>query len=386
MKVAVLTSRYPTQDSPYNHMFVHTRNKWYKALGLVTDIAVFVPGESHESYEYEGIQVFVSPVSNIIKALGRYDISFLHLLHFSYRRELDGGAILDWMLKNQYPFMLFIHGVESQSIKKSRPEDIDFMRPKSLLRWIYRDYYLLRRFSKALRKICLSESATLITPSWWMAKDVLFNTGVDITGRVKVIPNGIDTELFSYNEGLWQNGRKALSIRPLYFLGKYAVDLVLKTAAQAKDIDTFSLYGDGPDRELIKEKVQQLVGITNFNFSPGFLPNNVIPRIHCEHSIYYAVTRMDAQGVSMCEAMSSGLPVVTFDVCAIPEFVAHGVEGFVIDCYDTRAALASMYELWESRNLFDRMSLAARNRAELIDIRRTSASEIELASLTISRS
>ncbi|XQF90920.1 hypothetical protein ACOBV8_06130 [Pseudoalteromonas espejiana] len=43
-----------------------------------------------------------------------------------------------------------------------------------------------------------------------------------------------------------------------------------------------------------------------------FLQPIEIPKVHQKAGIYLGVTRMDAQGVSMCEAMSSGLPTVSF--------------------------------------------------------------------------
>ena len=40
---------------------------------------------------------------------------------------------------------------------------------------------------------------------------------------------------------------------------------------------------------------------------------------------------MDAQGVSMCEAMSSGLIPITSNNTAIPEFVTHKKTGFLTE-------------------------------------------------------
>lgn len=378
MKVAVLTSRYPSINEPYSHMFVHTRNKWYQKLGLVEQLTVFVPSLNEACYSYEDIKVKLLPIDKILKLLPNFDVAFCHLLHFSHRKELDGGRVFSWMLDNGFPAVLYIHGVESQSIYKSRPQDISISKPKSLLRWLYRDLYLLKRFTSFLSSAVNSSNFKIITPSNWMAKDVLFNTGIDISSVASIIPNGVDTKLFCYRDNLWDNGRKATAIRPLYFSGKYAVDLFIETASNSSSSDNFTLYGSGPDEELIVAKIKNLKHARNFTVKSGFLANASVPDVHSKHSIYYAVTRMDAQGVSMCEAMSSGLPIVTFGVCAIPEFVSHGVEGFLVDSYDTQKALDYMYELWESRDLFDRVSLAARARAESIDIRKTVALECEL--------
>jgi len=44
--------------------------------------------------------------------------------------------------------------------------------------------------------------------------------------------------------------------------------------------------------------------------------------LHDRHGVFLCPTRQDAQGVSMCEAMASGLVPITSDNTAIPEFVS----------------------------------------------------------------
>ena len=360
-------------------MFVHTRNKWYKKLGLTEIIDVFLPAPTDQGkYTYEEIQVHALPTQEIIKRLIKYDIVFIHLLHISHNPKIDGGIIFNWLLNNSFPFLLFIHGVEAQSIFKSRADDISLLNPKSIARWIYRDYYLLKRFSKILKKISEAKPSAIITPSKWMAKDVEFNTGIDISNAATIIPNGIDTELFHYRDDLWKNKGKILSLRPLYYKGKYATDLFIKTALISQDTNKFYLYGRGPDEKLIKEIIKNSNSANKILLNSQFIENSIIPSIHANHGIYYAVTRMDAQGVSMCEAMSSGLPVISFGTCAIPEFVINNESGYLIAPYDIRAANEKINELWDSKSTFERISLGARKSAETIDVRLTVTQEIQL--------
>ncbi len=59
----------------------------------------------------------------------------------------------------------------------------------------------------------------------------------------------------------------------------------------------------------------------NVTIRETFLEQSEISALHKEYGIFPCPTRLDAQGVSMCEAMSSGLIPVTSGVTAIPEFV-----------------------------------------------------------------
>ena len=88
MKIAIITSRYPSEDNPYNHMFVHMRSKEYIKQG--EQVEVFVPGKTSAEYVFEGVKVRVMPSKNIIEYLKEYDVLYLHLLHLYPLMKIDG--------------------------------------------------------------------------------------------------------------------------------------------------------------------------------------------------------------------------------------------------------------------------------------------------------
>jgi len=190
-----------------------------------------------------------------------------------------------------------------------------------------------------------------------------------------VIPNGIDTEHFKFSDH-WHNRHKLLSIRPLFYRGKYAVDLLLETASQQGESFSLSLYGRGDDEKLIADVAEKTIKLLNFTLKPEFINQQDIPTIHSQHGIYLAVTRMDAQGVSMCEAMASGLPTISFDTCAIPEFIEHNKTGLLASSYNTAQFSEHINELVENRALFDALTADARVAMEAIDVRETTALEL----------
>jgi glycosyltransferase involved in cell wall biosynthesis len=75
----------------------------------------------------------------------------------------------------------------------------------------------------------------------------------------------------------------------------------------------------------------------------------------------------------MCEAMASGLPVVSFDVCAIPEFIAHNRTGLLAPPYDLQVFREHVIRLATDQVTFRSIAESARAEMEMIDIERTTA-------------
>jgi len=76
----------------------------------------------------------------------------------------------------------------------------------------------------------------------------------------------------------------------------------------------------------------------NVIFTPIY-PPQLISYFYKKADIYVIPTRHDTPGMSILEAMSAGLPVITTGITSIPEFVEHGKNGFLIDVkdYDLRS-------------------------------------------------
>jgi glycosyltransferase involved in cell wall biosynthesis len=117
-----------------------------------------------------------------------------------------------------------------------------------------------------------------------------------------------------------------LSIRPLVY--RYANDMSI-AAVSKLERGKLDLYGEGP---LLSDlRAQQHKSGANIEFHPQFLTQQEITSLHQEYGMYLSPSRTDAQGVSMCEAMSSGLPVISTPTQAIPEFVTDGETGFLCE-------------------------------------------------------
>jgi len=375
LNIVVLTGRYPSLDSPYSHMFVHTRNVEYVAKGH--KVTVLVPEKKASEYEIDGVNVILADVQTLAKYLETADRVMIHLLMHRFEKQVDAGYLYEHVLRERLPTLFFIHGVESQTIWHSRRDDIKWHNPKTIARWLYRDCYLIKRMISTLKKFNEPNfPCKFVTPSKWMLEESIRHTGIDLSAKSLVIPNGIDIEHFKF-EDHWGNRHNLLSIRPLIYRGKYAVDLLLETAAKLDNKFFLSLYGKGEDEKTILDVAGKTIKSLSFILEAQFINQRDIPTIHAEHGIYLAVTRMDAQGVSMCEAMASGMPTLSFDTCAIPEFIQHNETGLLAQSYNVEQFSSHINELVENRHLFDSLARNARKAMEAIDVNITTQQELD---------
>ena len=92
-----------------------------------------------------------------------------------------------------------------------------------------------------------------------------------------------------------------------------------------------------------------------------FLRQEEIAAMHKQYGLFLTPTRMDAQGVSRDEAMSSGLVPITNAVTAIPEFVDDTC-GILAPGEDYMEMANGIEKLYYNAELFQLMSKNAAHR------------------------
>ncbi len=93
----------------------------------------------------------------------------------------------------------------------------------------------------------------------------------------------------------------------------------------------------------------------------GQVPRSVVAQEYGSADFFVLPTICDSFGIVIVEAMAMGLPVITTENCG--DIVRDGVDGFVVPIRDPNTLAARIEELTEDRDLRDRMSQAARERA-----------------------
>jgi glycosyltransferase involved in cell wall biosynthesis len=89
-----------------------------------------------------------------------------------------------------------------------------------------------------------------------------------------------------------------------------------------------------------------------------FVAQAEIAQLHAQHGVLLSPTRMDAQGVSRDEAMSSGLVPITNAVAAVPEFVDEAC-GLVMPGEDPAQLAQAIRQLHDDPAQFLALSRAA---------------------------
>src|SRR4051794_36819556 len=125
------------------------------------------------------------------------------------------------------------------------------------------------------------------------------------------------------------------------------------------------IYGEGPHRERLQQQIERL-GIGASARLPGFSPH--LADELARASLYVMSSRNEGFPMVLLEAMSVGLPVVSFDCPTGPrDIVTSGVDGYVVPDGDTLALAGAMGRLMADRQKRAAFGDAARQTAARYD-------------------
>ena len=370
--VLVLTKQYPAYDDLYRYGFLHTRIRAYVREGYPVEIFRITNQPSHPYREFENIDVASGDAALLRDTLksGRYKHVLVHILDTNMwnvlKDFLDTVKVTVWA-----------HGSEIQLWQRRAYEFVD-MTPEEIAR-----KKKLSDSRKSFWRTVLthpSENLSFVFVSNWLKTTTEQDIGITLPdGKFQVIHNFVDGKIFDYQEKSADGRKKILSIRP-YANRTYANDLTVQTILELSKKPYFSelaieLCGDG---ELFDETTRPLEGFGNVKLSKGFLTHTQIAAKHKHYGVFMTPSRMDTQGVSRDEAMSSGLVPVTTTVAAIPEFVSEK-EGQLCPPEDAVALASAIDDLIHSPGKFLEKSAAAHRRVRAsLGIEQTIAKELSI--------
>lgn len=186
--------------------------------------------------------------------------------------------------------------------------------------------------------------------------------------KVFVIPNGVDVERFRPSSAAATEVRKELgftSATPV--VGIVAAlrpeknhELFLRVAAQIRTTIAdakFLIVGDGPERG----RLERLAGELQLGEAVQFLgTRDDIPRLLQAIDVFALTSHMEANPVSILEAMAAGKPVVAPAVGSIAESVTDGRTGFVTPPGELEPVVERISQLLENRPLARQFGAAGR--------------------------
>lgn len=156
--------------------------------------------------------------------------------------------------------------------------------------------------------------------------------------KVHVIPNGIDTDRFHRDITAGIGVRRELAIpldapvcgilAALRHEKHHAMFLQGAAAIRKRIPDTrFLVVGDGPERSRL-EALAQTLGLTDAVHFLG--TRNDVPAILAAMNVMLLTSKMEANPVSILEALSSEVPVVATRVGSVPATVIDGETGYLV--------------------------------------------------------
>ncbi|MEZ6113627.1 MAG: glycosyltransferase [Pirellulaceae bacterium] len=188
--------------------------------------------------------------------------------------------------------------------------------------------------------------------------------------KVHVIPNGVDVDRFRPQREDRAASRQAIGLNP----ESPAVGIVaalrpeknhllfLRAAAKVRETlpeARFIIIGDGPERVKIESALES-AGLGESVHMLG--ARSDIPEILGALDVLALTSHNEANPVSILEAMSAGLPVVSTRVGSIPEVVADGDSGFLVEPGDADEMATRWVQLLANPTLRRRFGECGRDR------------------------
>lgn len=181
-----------------------------------------------------------------------------------------------------------------------------------------------------------------------------------------IIPNYIDSNVFEYHEKSAKQMKRFLLIRA-FSRRNYGNDIAIeaiKIASQWEGFEDlhFTIRGFGPDFAPLTESLKEF---SNVVLEEQYSTPQDMAEQHREHGIFLCPSRFDTQGVTMGEAMASGLVCITNPVTGIPEYIDESCG--LLAAPDDPMAYAKA--IWHAKDHPDAMlklskAAAARSRAQ----------------------
>lgn len=364
-KKLVVCNAYPSKENIYRNGFIHRRVKAYQKYDEQVDVYyLHVNATQEEVYEYDGVTVYFGNddhYKEFIKLNEQtYKTFLIHfinpLMYYPIIETIENPKIIVW-----------IHGFEAEAWHRRW---FNFLANRHELNVILQkanQYYTdqLDFMNQLYRET--KYDITFIHVSKWFKEHIADVDAKFSPQNYEIIPNIVDGEVFDYIPKTREGKLKVLSIRP-YASYKYANDQtrdaihILSKKPYFKDIE-FHLYGEG---KLFPEVTDSLKKYDNVFLHNTFLEQPEIAKIHKEFDVFMCPTRLDSQGVSMCEAMSSGLVVISSNTTAIPEYVSHNETGLLAEKESPKSLAEQLERIYFNPVLFEKISKQAAESMRMI--------------------
>ena len=310
MHVCVLTTSYPRSETDVAGRFVAEAVEELRAAGVVVDVV------SPASFRHFGIAYGDGIVQNLrarpwlVLLLPAFLIAFARTAR---RASRDADVVhAHWIpsgiaaLATGKPFVLQVWGTDAELVRR--------------VPWLARP--LLRR------------AKAVVAASSYLAAEA---TALGAR-EVRVIPDGVDIP---------EHVGEPADPPHVLFVGRLSEEKGILEFLEATEGMPRVIVGDGPLRDRVPEAV-------------GFVPHAELGPYYERAAVVCCPSRREGYGVVAREAMAYGRPVVATRVGGLPDAVADGVTGLLVD---PRELISALERLFSDAALRARLGSAAGRKA-----------------------
>jgi glycosyltransferase involved in cell wall biosynthesis len=195
-------------------------------------------------------------------------------------------------------------------------------------------------FIRLCELLYLKKVTAFISPSRYYA-GVLASHGVD-HGRINVVPNGIDTSIFAPNLGQARESNRPSVLFTGRLVSHKGIDTILRAiplVLKANSDVQFTFTGAGiPEIYLRQVEDRRVLDCVKFL---GFIEDYfAMAQLYSRSDVFVLPSLFENCPMSVLEAMSSEVPVITTTVGGIPDIITSGENGILIAPHD-HVALAN---------------------------------------------
>lgn len=375
-QILVVVPDYPTEANLYLAAFAHSRNRRYVQSGLDIQVIVAKTGKVVQaSYVMDGVPVLVGGPKDLKMLINRRQyrtivVHFVDLMHYD---------IFDGYIANEQ--LIFIcHGPETSFPCLPNVARPYFSKP-------IKNPKVNTKKIEAVQRYARKDNVDWVFVSDWLMNESEKLMDVEFKNK-HVIHNVIDENLFPYREKTAEDRRNILMLRRFDDNCYHSVDIAIESILALsrrpvfKDLH-FEIVGDGALFPLITAPVKDFSNVT---LRRTFVPNSKIAELHARNGILLAPSRHDSQGVSSCEAASSGLVVAGSNVTCSPFFFEEDVNHTLTDPEDPEALADTIERLYDNPDEYLEISQRMSRRIrDLCSISQTSDREVALISQSLEK-
>ena len=226
-------------------------------------------------------------------------------------------------------------------------------------------------FSKNLGRILLPGWGDRVIAISQAVQQQLVNSFRVNKDRISLIYNGIDVKRFlrDFSKHEKEKLKDRFGVRKDYYVigtiarltpdkGHHVLLYALYEILRKKPNVQLVFVGEGRERYKIIDLMQRLGLSENVKFIKSQL--NTVNILSIIDVFMFTPKRKEGLGIALLEAMASGKPVVSTNVGGISSIVEDGVNGFLVEPFRPELLVEPTLKLLEDKELYKRMSQAAR--------------------------